>query len=170
MVVAAVVLVFYRVFLQTIKCFSSPSRREWRSRALGARRADWATRDQSGEAEWGTQDWLCSSGEAYWELQWISFCNPVPSVLLVSHMYLKRGKNKYTSGSAISAPYILFFLHHLSLLSLTHTCNDWWMISLLCSVVRESEDTALLLLKEIYDKEGVTLEQPQQWMQHFFWP
>lgn len=27
---------------------------------------------------------------------------------------------------------------------------------------RESEDTALLLLKEIYDKQGVTFEQPQQ--------
>lgn len=28
--------------------------------------------------------------------------------------------------------------------------------------VRESEDTALLLLKEIYDKLGVAFEQPQQ--------
>lgn len=29
-------------------------------------------------------------------------------------------------------------------------------------LVRESEDTALLLLKEIYDNLGVAIEQPQQ--------
>lgn len=34
-------------------------------------------------------------------------------------------------------------------------------VSLLCFSVRESEDTALLLLKEIYDKQGITLEQQQ---------
>lgn len=32
----------------------------------------------------------------------------------------------------------------------------------LCLSLRESEDTALLLLKEIYDKLGVPFEQPQQ--------
>lgn len=35
-------------------------------------------------------------------------------------------------------------------------------VSPLCLSVRESEDTALLLLKEIYDKQGVPFEQPQQ--------
>lgn len=35
-------------------------------------------------------------------------------------------------------------------------------VSLLSSCIRESEDTALLLLKEIYDKQGIALEQPQQ--------
>lgn len=45
---------------------------------------------------------------------------------------------------------ILVFLRHLSLTQMISVC------------VRESEDTALLLLREIYDNLGVAFEQPQQ--------
>lgn len=43
-------------------------------------------------------------------------------------------------------------------------CHDsvfFFLHMLMLSLFRESEDAALLLLKEIYDKLGVPFEQPQ---------
>lgn len=48
-------------------------------------------------------------------------------------------------SNCVSWQCVLFFFYHMVTLSL----------------FRESEDAALLLLKEIYDKLGVPFEQPQ---------
>lgn len=40
-------------------------------------------------------------------------------------------------------------------------CLEIFFHMLMLCLFRESEDTALLLLKEIYDKLGVPVEQPQ---------
>lgn len=62
--------------------------------------------------------------------------------------------------------YFAFLIFSLCRITFFFTHFDLYIkmnyVSPLCLSVRESEDTALLLLKEIYDKQGVAFEQPQQ--------
>lgn len=91
-----------------------------------------------------------------------NICLPSSLICVTGESCIPVGgvKQQWVCFSVLCFPDIFSLSYHVFL-------HSFWLVhknyvSPLCLSVRESEDTALLLLKEIYDKQGVAFEQPQQ--------
>ncbi len=94
--------------------------------------------NQGGDVEsWATY-WLCPSGDTNWKFQWVPVCHTEPFVLLVRESIFQK-----------EICYGVLFI-----------CSE--MFYYFWFVCRESEDTALLVLREIYG--NVPLRNTHLWM------
>lgn len=89
-------------------------------------------------------------------------CLPSSLICVTGESYIRGGLD-YSNFASLYFVFLIFHLCHITFyFSHFNLYIKWIMFPPLCLSVRESEDTALLLLKEIYDKQGVAFEQPQQ--------